>query len=115
MDLESPGRLRRYVPGTSKLIKRKQCRESATVSVNAPLCSYLSPPPREPSREAATSQALKHPRHRNRSEIPSSHLPQLLSSEKMIKTSTSPFQLRDQMLPLLLLTPTSFYLSSSLN
>lgn len=71
-------------------------------------------PAGEPNREAATSQAQKHSRHRSRSEIPASHLPQLLSSEKMIKTSTSQFQLRDQLLPLLL-TPTSFYLSSSLN
>lgn len=102
-------------PGTSRLIKRRQCHESASVSLNAPLCSYLPPaPPREPNREAAISQALKHSRHRSRSEIPASHLPQLLSSEKMIKTSTSQFQLRDQMLPLLL-TPTSFYLSSSLS
>ena len=47
--------------------------------------TYPPPPSREPNREAATSQAMKHSRHRNRSEIPSSHLPQLLSSEKMIK------------------------------
>lgn len=32
-------------PGTSKLLKRRQFHESATVSLNAPLCSYLPPAP----------------------------------------------------------------------
>lgn len=111
------GRLRTYVQEQansskgSNAMSLPQCLSTLHSAVTCP----PPPLPGEPNREAATSQALKHSRHRNRSEIPSSHLPQLLSSEKMIKTSTSPFQLRDQMLPLLLLTPTSFYLSSSLH
>ena len=80
--------------------------QRSSILLEGSLCSFLG--------FHLACQAQKHSRHRSRSEIPASHLPQLLSSEKMIKTSTSQFQLRDQLLPLLL-TPTSFYLSSSLN
>lgn len=59
---------------------------SLPLRLNAPLCSYLPPAlPGSPTERQPLAKHRSTPCHRSRSEIPASHLRQLLSSEKMIK------------------------------
>ena len=76
-------------PRTHKLIKRRQGSGSVTLSILLPPTAIC--PVEEPDREAATSHALNHSHHRNRSEIHACLLPQLLSSGKMTKSHCPSF------------------------
>lgn len=67
----------------------RQGSGSVTLSILLPPTDIC--PVEEPNREAATSHALNHSHHRNRSEIHACLLPRLLSSGKMTKSHRPSF------------------------